>query len=258
MTTALYNAILIRYDGGHVYLDRSGSAATREVYAELGQIADRDLVEQFGNRLLDSAAATRTSDAIEGTVLTDDQVPTLGYNLGDLVDGRRLHAYTATLTPEGYASIVPELDDPWDLRDAALARRIARSSPGLTTEYARPAITRQNKGGSTDTTPPEFSLDGPLTVSSSPAWRATRPWWCAWLDVNIETPGTTQTRVAVARPTSSGTWLSIATAVVPAGQRRGLARVNQGWTPGQRLIMVIPEAGDGAAKLTASLRGVMV
>lgn len=257
MTHAIYNALLIRYEGGHAYLDRADGHVRREAYLELGGVIDRDVALAYGLEYVRQWAGPRYSDAIEGTVLAADQVPTVGYNLGDLVGGKRLRAYTASLTGEGVTSIVPELDEPFDIADAALARRIARAGAGLVSEYARPNVNRQETGEGTDSAPPEFSIDGPVVSTLSPAWTAARPWWGAWLDVNIELPGASPTRVVVAR-NAGGLWRAVADCTVGTGNNRGLGRINAGWAIGERLAIIVPTPGLGAQKLTATLRGVMV
>lgn len=257
MTASLYNCALIRYEGGHLYLDRADGHRRRELYIELGGVKDADVALGFARRILANAATVYRSDAIEGTIATRDHVPTVGYGLGDLLAGKRLHGYTVSLTDEG-TSVVPELDDPWDLAEAALARRIKRTASGIVSEYSRPNITRPDTGKGTDSEPPDFSQDGPVAPTLSPPWTAERPYWCAWLHLKLAVPGTTPTSVGVGRLLPGPSIAVVAVATIPAGEREGLARVNAGWNVGEDLIVGVRSAGAGAQKLTASLRGVMV
>lgn len=255
--TILRNAVLARYQGGHIYVDRSGGSNRREAFLDLGGIVHEETARGLCNRLLDQYATQRRTVAMEGPILAGDDAPGPAYTIGDRIAGDLITSVTVSLGDDGLATSVPTLNDEWDANMRALERQIARAGAGLVSEYARPTINRPDTGESTDTSPPEFSLDGPVTVTFSPAWRAIRPWWGAWLDVGVEVPGSTATRVVVARPNGS-LWLAVADAVIPAGERRGLGRINRGWAVGQRLVLIVTTAGVGAAKLTASLRGTVV
>lgn len=270
MTRSLHNAILARYQGGHIYVDRSGDDPARELYLALDNIRDEDTATALANKYLDAYAALRVSDAIEGMVLDLDQVPVAGYTLGDQLGGKRLNAYTATLVTsgagEGLTSVVPEFDDPFDSAIATLNRQIARAGAGLTSEYARPVITTQATGADTDAEPPEFSLSGPVVTGISPLWRAKRPWWGAWLDVSVEVADpVAPLTVVLGRFTAAGetgpspaTLIAVAAVTLAPGKTRGLARINEGWRQGRSLLMAVTSSAGTAQNLTASLRGTMV
>ena len=51
-------------------------------------------------------------------------------------------------------------------------------------------------GSATDQIPPPFSLQE-LVPSTSPPWRAIRPYWLAWIEVNLDEYGDTETVVKV-------------------------------------------------------------
>ena len=255
--TAQYNAALVRYQGGHLYVDRSGSARQREVYVEMGGVSDADVAERIARTILDLYRAERVTSATSGQIRRMDQVPGVQFQLADKVDGAMVRSYTVALEGDGLVSVTPELDDPLEIRAAAINRQLQRAASGIHSEYARPNITPADSGAGTDTTPPEFSQSDAVAVSISPAWRAPRPWWCAWLDVQLGTAGSTPTTVLLAREVGS-TWVTVATATLAAGTRRAIAVVDQGWQTGERLVVGTKVAGTGAKDLTATLRGTMV
>lgn len=255
--TITYNAALVRWQGGHLYVDRSGSARQRELYIEMGGVADEDTARGIANQILGLYREARRTLAVQGQVRTVQQIPTVGYQLADRMTGAMLRSYTVSLDGDGLVAVTPEVDDPLQIRLAAINRQLQRAAAGAKSEYARPNIVSQDTSSGTDTEPPEFSLSGALTPGFSPAWRAGRPWWCSWLDVNLVAPGATATRVDVIRE-AGPSWSTVATATIPAGLSRGLAVVNEGWAAGQRLVIVCRTAGAGASDLTATLRGTMV
>lgn len=259
-----YTAALVRWEHGHLYIDRTPPGERRrEVYLEMGSVSDREVAEDVANELLTIHAGLRTTFGLACQVRRDEQVPGVVWGLGDRMtdDGDPIglvQSYTVTLVGDGLVEVTPELGDPVAVRLAGIARRLQRISSGASSEYARPNITDTTTAHGTDTTPPEFSLSGTVTESLAPAWRATRPWWCSWLDVQMRLPDVTApTVVQLLRETASGAWGIQATAVVPAGAKRGLVVVNRGWTRGQRLTMAVTSTGGFGEDLTASLRGVM-
>lgn len=259
----LANALLIRYGGGHLYLDRSGPDRRRELYLEVGTIADRATAAGLGGRLLDLYEEARTTIGIEGPVLNLTHVPGYGFRLGDTIDGDLVTGYTATLQADGYAMVVPELGAAWAERLAALDRQIKRLGTGIVAEYAKPNIANPNgDGAGVDQTPPEFVVDGEVSPTFSPVWTAPRPWWCAALEVVVLSPSTLgPCRVRLLRldrPDSVAIPATIATATLGVGQRRALVRVNDGWAAGEGLVVTVPTAGAGVTKLTATLHGAPV
>lgn len=255
--TGTYNAALIRFQGGHVYLDRSGTARPREVYIEMGGIKHVETATAIGDEILALYRAERITEGIAGQVRTAVQVPTVGYQLGDTMAGSRLTSYAVSMEGDGLVSVVPEVGDPVEIRQAQIDRKLARAGSGMRSEYAKPNIVDPAQGAGTDTTPPEFSVSGEVVPSLSPAWRATRPWWCAWLDVQLVTAGSVPTKVQLLRGVGSG-WVEVAWVGVAAGATRGIVAVNEGWPAGGRLVLTCQSSGGGAADLTATLRGTMV
>lgn len=257
MSGGRYNAALVRYQGGHIYVDRSGSARPREVYIEMGGVTDREVATEIATSVLNLYRSANVTTAVAGPVRTSIQVPGVTYQLGDRVPGgAMIRSYTVALEGDGLVSVTPEFDDPLEIRAAAINRQLQRAASGIRSEYARPNITPVDTGQGTDTTPPEFSVSGAVTSSLSPAWRAPRPWWCSWLDVQLALAGSSATRVALLREVGS-TWVGVAAATIGAGSKRGLAVVNEGWRTGERLVLVV-EASGGGSDLTATLRGTMI
>lgn len=255
-----YNAALVRYQAGHVYVDRSGSDRPREVYLEMGGISDRSVALEIAGSVLDLYREANETTVYAGQVRDADQVPgTTTYQLGDTMGGAMVRGLAISLVGDGLVGIAPETDDPIEVRQAAINRQLQRAASGIRSEYAKPNIVDPDTGSGTDTTPPEFSLSGAISATFSPAWRAVRPWWCAWLDVQLRVPGSTGTRCYVLRSTTVAPgWEIVGEAVVNAGDTRGIGVVNRGWSAGQRLVVTVNDAGAGAADLTATLRGVMV
>lgn len=246
------NTVLGRYEGGHVYVDRSGSEPQRELYVELGGVEDRNTAIGLCERIISERRTPGHAVVYGGYFEEPQHLPTQGFSLGDKVGGQMVLSYTLRSDDDGTA-VLPEFVRPVDQRLAALDRQIARAGAGLTSEYARPSIQPADTGTGTDTTPPEFSQDD-VVVGDSPAWRATRPYWCCWFDVNIENPGFSSTVVALSIPGGP----DVAVVTLLGGGGRGIARVNRGWKVGERMICRTITAGAGAKGLTASVRGTMI
>lgn len=258
MTGRRYNAALVRYQTGHTYVDRSDGGQVRELYLEMGGIADRQVAREIAARVLALYRSARETVAVSGPVRTSLHVPSgETYQLGDKMDGAMIRSYAVALEGDGLVSITPELDDPLAVREAAIQRQLARASSGLRSEWAKPNVVDPTAGTGTDSSPSEFSLSGQVVTSLSPAWRAPRPWWCAWLDVQLVTAGAGVTRVDL-RKEVGGVWPLVAQAVLGSGDTRAIVAVNRGWAAGERLVLSVPEAAGGAADLTATLRGTMV
>jgi hypothetical protein len=249
--TTVVNALLVRYAGGHVYVDRSDGHVRREQYVEMAGVRDRDHAIALGREVLALSASSRTTDARQGDVRSIDQLPGVGYRLADTIDGELLAGITLTLSGEE-VTIVHEVNDSLKTRQDAMARRLARAASGVTGEYAAPVINRQDTGTGVDTTPPAFSLSQ-VQLSFSPAWRVPRPFHLSWLEVVLTNPLTSATRVAVtidSRPTTSVT--------VDAGDDRAVGVIDLSLATGSQVIMICPLAGSGVAGLTATLRGAMI
>lgn len=247
------NCLLIRYRYGHVYVDRADGHARREQYVEMTGVRDRDHAAAIGREILALAAASRVTDARSGEVREIDQVPGIGYRLGDTIDGDLLAGVTVQLTGDGAVSIVHELNDSTLTRQAAMERRLARAAAGITGEWAAPNVDRQPEGTATDTTPPAFSLEQ-VAVAISPPWRVPRPFHLSWLEVQLDGPLLSRTRViTVVNGSSVGS-----PAALNAGDLRAVSVVNRSLHTGAVVQLVCTHAGAGTAGLTAALRGAMI
>lgn len=142
---------------------------------------------------------------------------------------------------------------------AVLDAKIQSISASTTSLYAAPEVDRQDKGTTTDTTPPPFSLGQALYPSKSPIWSIPAPFWVAYLEVTLETAGGTTSVVDLLK--NGG---RIARITLAAGQTRNMIRVGGdgqfgvGFTPQDTGGMEIVVAGDDAANLAVVLRGAMI
>ena len=87
MTTRRVNAALVRYAGGHLYVDVGGTGNRIETYIEMGQVADRDAAEGLARAFLVEASTATSTYAATGETRSIDTVPGLGLRLGDAVAG---------------------------------------------------------------------------------------------------------------------------------------------------------------------------
>lgn len=261
-----FNCILARYEGGHIYVDKSNGAPKRETYINMLAVKERNVATSLALEILEIANRTYQSEASDGVVKAQSQIPYVGWSLkrrlGGTGENKMVTGFTATQTDDGFASVTLELDDPLRVGAASLLRKIERISRGAASEYGTPHIHEQTRGGSTDSTPPGFSISGLLTQSServSPLWVAPRGFWCSWLQVQLRVPGTTRTRVAVARRSQDSPWsTSVASVILPPGIYNGIVVVNQGWSAGEGLYLAVPEVGNAATDLSVALRGNMI
>lgn len=246
------NCLLIRYATGHVYVDRADGHRRREQYVELDGVRDRDHARAIGLEILALAKSSRLTDVREGDVRQIDQLPGIGFQLGDKIDGAMLSAITVRMVRDGDVQVIHEVDDPIKSKQEAMARRLQRAASGITGEFAAPVINRQSEGTSTDTTPPPFSQDQVAPTVSKP-WRVPRPFHCSWIEVELDRALLSTHKVAVVVDGHS-----VGSVIVAAGDRRAVGIVNRSWPTGTRVQIAVPLPGTGTGGQTVTLRGAMI
>lgn len=264
MVVTIANACYVRFEGGHVYVDRSNGAQRREVFLEISGISDRDRAAGIGARWLAALGKSRTTDAYAGTIRAESQVPGAAIRPGDKIDGHMVMSLSSQLVDDGDVKVVPELGDPADDVLHGIQRGLARASKGVRSEYGKPSVKRQNTGTGTDTTPPTLSQSGEVEVTSiggddgegSPVWRAPRPIQYTFLEVELEKAGTSTTSVRLCVPNGS-LWLAVASADLVAGEKYIVVTVNRSFPIGSQLVHVVSRAGTGAEGLTVTPRCVL-
>jgi hypothetical protein len=156
---------------------------------------------------------------------------------------------------ENVITVTTEVKDKLDEAEEGLMRRIARASPGVTSEYGTPEINREDQGKGTDTEPPPFSLGQELYPTISPWWVCTRPYWCSFVEVTLETPGETTSRIDLCHNGDI-----VQSVLMAPGVQRKVRRVNRGWKPNPPEVMYsqVKVAGRGAANLVVTPKGTMI
>lgn len=243
-----FTAVLVRTQTTHLYVGSPG----REAYLKI-DTENEDLARELATTYLELHSLNAWTPTHTGHVLDGSQIPGDNYRPGDLMSGDRIQSVSIVAAEEGWAQVTPELGDVLTEREESLMRRINRLAQGVRAEWASPDIQKQEKGSGHDTDPPPFSLGQELYPSASPAWYATRPWWCAHFECSVETAGETATHVAL--KLGGGT---IKTCVLEAGVKHRIIRVQHGWERGDVMTCEITVAGRKAANLTATPRGTMV
>lgn len=252
------NALLVRYEGGHVYVARNGVGVRSEQYVEMRGFRDRDHAISVAQQILTNRRDPTLRITESGPVRSTFQIPQHAYRLGDRIDGEIVTSLSITQDSRGNLTVLPETANAFETMGAALDRRLSRAAAGVTGEYAAPVVDRQSTGSSVDSQPPEWS-QSTVEPSISPAWTVTRPFWLSWFEVEIETAGAGTTRVAIFRQLKgSAVWEQLATASVSAADTRKVVKVNTGFPVGSKMRMATLAAGSGAENLTASPRGAMV
>lgn len=252
------NCALVRYEGGHLYVDRADGHSRREVYVELKGVRDRDHAHAVATEILQHHEEHRESLSIQGSVQTAAQIPTSGYALGDKMDGKVIVSLDVTSNELGVARVIPTLGDPYAIWEEAMNRRIARWASGSVSEWGAPVTSSQTQGTGTDTTPPEFSLSGAVTTTLSPAWTVPRPFQVSWLSAGLRVPGASATRVRLYTTDTNGSTTTVGTATIAPGDDKVVVTIDRCFPAKWKLILGCDLAGTGAQDLTASLRGAMV
>ncbi len=245
-----YNAVLLRTKNGHHYV--GASSGRRELYLQI-ETDDVDMAVDLAKKYLAAKNDPEETYGIEGTVLSESQIPGAAYRLGDTIGGQRLTTYSVSVGPAATAQVTPGLMDPVNDELDAIERTIRRLGGGkVKAEWSEPEVEPQETGSATDQIPPPFSLQE-LVPSTSPPWRAIRPYWLVWIEVNLDEYGATETVVKVRR---NGEILASCT--MAAGESHRLIRVNQGYAPRDTMTMQLTVAGRYAAKLAMVPRGTLI
>lgn len=245
-----YNAVLLRTKKGHRYIGATSNR--RELYLAI-ETDDEDMAVDLAEKYLAAKNDNEETLSVEGTVRAESQIPGAAYKLGDTIGGERLTTYSVTLGPAATAKVTPGLTDTVNDELDSIERTIRRLGGGkVKTEWAEPEVEPQETGSATDQIPPPFSLQE-LVPSTSPPWRAIRPYWLAWIEVNLDEYGDTETVVKVRR---NGAVLASCT--MAAGDSHRLVRVNQGYAPRDTMTMQLTVAGRFAAKLAMVPRGTLI
>ena len=252
MTIGPPTALYVQYNKGHFYVGNSQGA--REKFLKI-DVDDVELAKSLANRLLAIYSADRQTNSEMGWPAVAGVIPGSAFWLGDTIDGDRLQSYTIQVQDENVTVTTTEVLDRLDEAEAGLMRRIARSSAGVTSEYGVPEIKREGEGKATDTEPEPFSLGQELYPTTSPWWVCGRPYWCAFVDVTLETAGTTTSRIDLCHNGDV-----VKSVILSPGENRKVARVNRGWKPNPPEVMFsrVTVAGQGAANLVVTPRGTMI
>lgn len=250
--TVVWNAVLVRFAGGHTYVDRSNGAGRRELYLEMGGVVDEQNARELGAQFLALSRDEIRTLAQQGMVRSIDQVPGLAIDLADTISGDPVQSIASTLSGDGDVQVTVELGDARKLRLEAFARQLQRAGSGMRSEYSAPKVDGQAQGSGTDSSPPEWSQSGEAVISFSAPWHPGRPFQMGWLDLSCTTAGgSTQVRVVRNRRT-------IATCTLPAGRRRATPVIDALFPTGSELVLVCQVAGAGVEGLSAIPRGAFV
>lgn len=245
--------ILLRYNGGHLYV---GEIKDEERFLKID--TDNDVLAiGLAEEYLELHNTDANTLAASGRVLDGDQIPSDAYKVGDNIDGRLVQTYAVNMGEEAAADVTLELGDRLDQKLADLSRRIQRASRGVITHAAAPQINVQPKAKGTDKTPPPYSLGQVLYPSKSPAWSVASPFWVAFMEVTLETPGS--------KPSLIRLWKNnqhVGECWIGAGEKRSIVKIKPddnglGFLPRDFMIMEIKVAGTDAANLAVVLRGAM-
>lgn len=254
------NAMLVRYEGGHVDVDVSTKPGSnrRETYLQLANVRTHDGAVGLARQQLALLRDDYRTTAFQGELRTGEQALGVGFHIGDQMDGRMIASTTVSIDVNGIISVLPEVDDPVKFRQDTLNRKIQLIAAGITSEYANPNTDKQSQGTGTDTTPQAFSYGGVLAASFSEVWTAPRPYQFSWLELVLGTAGSTASQVRVFDITNPSTPITLGTATIAAGDKRSVTVINRCIATGRKIVLGILTAGTGAADLTATPRGTMV
>lgn len=250
-----WNAVLIRYAGGHTYVDRAAGATRRELYIEMQQVTDRQQARELGAQFLAITAEVSTTTAVQGLVRSIDSVPGAGFQLMDKVGGETLQGMAFTLTPTGGAQVNLELGDARQAKLDALARQVQRAGTGTTSELAAPRTSSPVQGSGSDSYPPPFSCNGDkLTTRMSPPWPCPRPFMLSWLEAEVREAGWGSTRGIVVREPRTGANELLGSVTIKGGDKRAVAVIGKMVMPGDVIYMGFPTEG-GVKDATLTMRG---
>lgn len=250
--TVVWNAVLVRFAGGHTYVDRSNGHGRRELYLEMGGVVDEQNARELGAQFLALSRDEIHTLAQQGLVRSIDQVPGLAIDLADTIAGDPVVSIASTLVGDGDVQVTVEMGDARKVRLEALARQLARAGSGQRSEYSAPKVDGQAQGSGNESSPPEWSQSGEAVVSFSAPWHPGRPFQMTHLELSCSVEGgPTQVRVVRDRHT-------VAVCTLPAGRRRALPIVDRLFPTGSELVLVCQLAGVGVQGLSAIPRGAFV
>jgi len=257
-----YSAVMARWRDGYVYVKSAGAGTIRELYLELPNLSTFEEATAVAESYLDLRAAHHRTVALTGAVLNDSHVPGVGM-LGGSFAG-----YAVAMDEDGQATVTPEMVDPLDVAAAAFERRINHASIGLSNALTAPNVNRQDTGSQVDTTPPPFSLDGPVKKSTSVPWDSPKWFQAAFLELALETPGDDPVTVRVNRRRFRGGGSTseldgpsgsiMATLALPSGEERIIGPCIAMFRPTDRMTIEVVDDVESAEKLTVTVRGAMV
>lgn len=269
-----FNTVLVRWQKAHAYVTRAPKGSQRETYLELQGVTQRNEALSFANSFLNSLADERETNVVRGPALRNEQIPGPLYQLGDSLSiapgvAERIQSLTIAQEVDDPVIVTPELQDPLSIAEAALARRVQRISQGLQGEWGTPAVRQLEYGSSSPTSPPPFSLSGPISEArvSGPLGAVSPPWICpgpyslAWIEWALGTASTNSipTAIVVFQPTG-GVIERLVTMTIPPGQTRIVRAVPMQIMTNYvvRMLVGAPSASPLAEDLTITLRGTPV
>lgn len=253
-----WNAVLIRYAGGHTYVDRANGGVRRETYIEMQQVTDRQQARELGAQFLAIMGESSSTTAAQGVTRSFEPVPGAGFRLLDTVGGELVNGMGFTLTADGGAQVNLELGDQRQQRLDALARQVQRSGLGTTSELAAPRTNSPAQGGGSDSFPPPFSHNGDrMTSKLSPPWPCPRPFMLSWIELEVKEAGWASSRAIVVMDPKSGPNRQLGSVTLPGGDKRAVAKVGKMVMPGQVLYFGFPLEG-GIKDATLTPRGAFV
>lgn len=248
--TTIYNAVLIKYAGGHTYVDRAGGGPRRELYIEMGTITDRQQARELGAQFLALSRDSFEDEAVSAQFRPIDVVSGSEFQMGDSVLGARVNGATYTLTEDGGATASMDLGDRRRIRLDALNRQLQRAGAGMSTEFGAPAPASATTGGGDNSLPPPFSQSGDtLQERTSPPWPVPRPFRLSWVHLEVDEAGWLDTRVRVLRRrrgVNGGNATVLANVTLPAGDFVKVQAVGLDFAAGDRLLYRLVQ--DGGAK----------
>lgn len=247
--------VLLRYNGGHRYIGNAKSGkAERFIRIDTDH---QEMAEGLCQEYIDLFATPAETVGTTGTVLEVDHVPSHSYKLLDRIDGRMLQTYAVTMKAEAEAEVTLELEDKIEQDVRALERRIERASRGVATLFAVPQINEKPESKGNDKHPPPYSLGQVLYPSRSPVWSCSSPYWVAFMEVTLETPGSDSSLIRLWKNTGI-----IGEAWIHAGVERVVTKIQPhtsgvGFAPKDIMICEIKVAGQDASNLAVVVRGAM-
>lgn len=269
--TGSATAVLVRWSKGHVYVGGGGS----ELYVNMAAVASKKQALAFGASILDGQGGTLSTLAVQGPAYwSPDGGPHYPPSVLSDYEGRRVVGYTADMSTDETTVVTPTLNDPVADAREALRRRIERASADTVSLWGSPRREGIDQGSGSGTSPPEFSVAGPLfelfepddddededDPRDSPWWRPQATWCGSWVSATLKKPGATATNVQFLRVTESNNAIGLSVlsnCYIPGGKRRGVSVIspNDRVAAGQACLMRVAAYGAGAAGLTASVHG---